>query len=518
MKNNPSLCILRIPILLIILPSLFLHACSSQDPQLVHRKKPYICKEAEVKVGFPFGEMEDQIFKVSRVLNSTAHRTLLTILYLWGNKVFYGDERNPSENYVQNACEWRCFNDDKERMGSGRSLEIGYITDRDSCSNCVGWGGNCGSNCSNLDTQVCICPYGAQPFYCEETKSELKTIAIVSSSTAFGLFVVVMVITYFRSRIRIRFWEKESSNQQDIEAFIKIFGSLAPRRFSYSDIKKMTNSFQDKLGQGGYGCVYKGKLLDGRLVAVKLLSSSKGNGEDFINEVASISKTSHVNVVALLGFCFQHNKRALVYDYGMMILEMAGGRNKSDIEVSDSSEMYFPQYLYNRLEQDENLGMMQGILNRERIEITRKMIIVGLSCIQTDPSKRPSMNKNTDRGNQPGRNVTMISMELAITTGIALWLATAGDGWLCREYNNDDDDCERIKYKSAAKILLVGSGDDEQCTGYGRHSTKCREGSVYAIHMPCFDLPLMFCAMKEVSRMLKLKLFNDERKIFLSIS
>ena len=61
----------------------------------------------------------------------------------------------------------------------------------------------------------------------------------------------------------------------------------------------MTKSFNDKLGQGGYGSVYKGKLQDGCFVAVKVLNNSKGNGEEFINEVASISRTSHVNIVTL---------------------------------------------------------------------------------------------------------------------------------------------------------------------------------------------------------------------------
>lgn len=77
----------------------------------------------------------------------------------------------------------------------------------------------------------------------------------------------------------------------------------------------MTNSFRDKLGQGGFGGVYKGKLLDGRPVAVKVLNESKGNGEEFINEVASISRTSHVNIVTLLGFCLEGQKRALIYEF-----------------------------------------------------------------------------------------------------------------------------------------------------------------------------------------------------------
>ncbi|KAL7223298.1 hypothetical protein ACSBR1_024871 [Camellia fascicularis] len=93
------------------------------------------------------------------------------------------------------------------------------------------------------------------------------------------------------------------------------YKALAPKRYSYSDVKKITNSFRDKLGQGGYGGVYKGKLLDGRLVAVKILNESKGNGEEFINEVVSISRTSHVNIVAFLEFCLESNKRALIYEF-----------------------------------------------------------------------------------------------------------------------------------------------------------------------------------------------------------
>mgnify|MGYP003702392093 CR=1 FL=1 len=62
--------------------------------------------------------------------------------------------------------------------------------------------------------------------------------------------------------------------------------------------------------------MYKGKLVDGCLVAVKLLNETKGsNGEEFINEVASISRTSHVNIVSLVGYCFEGRKSALIYEY-----------------------------------------------------------------------------------------------------------------------------------------------------------------------------------------------------------
>ncbi|XP_048328560.2 PR5-like receptor kinase [Ziziphus jujuba] len=77
----------------------------------------------------------------------------------------------------------------------------------------------------------------------------------------------------------------------------------------------MAHSSAELIGKGGYGCVYKGKLPDGHLVAVKVLKESKSDGEEFINEVASMGRTSHVNIVTLLGFCYERTKRALIYDY-----------------------------------------------------------------------------------------------------------------------------------------------------------------------------------------------------------
>ncbi|KAL6321156.1 hypothetical protein AAG906_012928 [Vitis piasezkii] len=67
--------------------------------------------------------------------------------------------------------------------------------------------------------------------------------------------------------------------------------------------------------QGGFGSVYKGKLRSGRIVAVKVLVMSKANGQDFINEVATIGRIHHVNVVRLVGFCVQGSKWALIYDF-----------------------------------------------------------------------------------------------------------------------------------------------------------------------------------------------------------
>lgn len=260
--------------------------------------------------------------------------------------------------------------------------------------------------------------------------------------------------------------------------------------------------------------MYKGKLPSGCDVAVKLLNESRQeNGQDFINEVVSIAKTSHVNIVTLLGFCYEQNKRALVYEYmpkgsldkyishnrlqendmkldwntlynvvigvargleylhrgcitrilhfdikphnilldddfcpkisdfglakqcrpkethvsmtgvkgtvgfiapevifrnfgkvshksdvysyGMLVLEMVGARknpNSNDSDgVEQGSEEYFPDWIYNNLTQSEIDGGCCWGSTEEEEEMTRKMMIVGLHCIQTLPDDRPSM-------------------------------------------------------------------------------------------------------------------------------
>ncbi|KAL3838084.1 hypothetical protein ACJIZ3_022675 [Penstemon smallii] len=104
-------------------------------------------------------------------------------------------------------------------------------------------------------------------------------------------------------------------NQVKIEKFLEDYKALKPTRFSYADIRRITNQFTEKLGEGGYGIVYKGKLSKEIDVAVKVLHNSTGNGEEFINEVGTIGTIHHVNVVRLVGFCAEGFKRALVYDF-----------------------------------------------------------------------------------------------------------------------------------------------------------------------------------------------------------
>ncbi|XP_052723156.1 PR5-like receptor kinase [Vigna angularis] len=335
---------------------------------------------------------------------------------------------------------------------------------------------------------------------------------LVKFSVVIG--VCVSIFRCFRQySIRLVKFRFTRNNDSNIEAFLRNQGAIAQKRYKFSEVKKMTNSFKVKLGQGGFGTVYEGKLQTGSPVAVKLLKASKRNGEEFINEVASISRTSHVNIVTLVGFCLEGSKKALIYEfmangsldkfiynrgpenivsltwenlyqiaigiargleylhrgcntkilhfdikphnilldenfcpkisdfglaklcprnesiismsdkrgtmgyyapemvnrhfggvsqksdvysYGMMLLEMVGGRKNINPEASHTSEIYFPHFAYRRLDVDidvDNDVRPYEVMNAEEGEIAKRMTVVGLWCIQSLPSDRPTMSR-----------------------------------------------------------------------------------------------------------------------------
>ncbi|XP_065622037.1 rust resistance kinase Lr10-like [Quercus suber] len=155
----------------------------------------------------------------------------------------------------------------------------------------------------------------------EENSSDVRTeckdkgtlTKIVITGSILGSFFFVLVV-YALYRV-YRYDKIEKENQARIEMFLEDYKALKPTRYSYNDVKRITNQFTEKLGQGAYGTVFKGKFSNEIHVAVKILNSSKGNGEEFINEVGTMGRIHHVNVVRLVGFCADGFRRALVYEF-----------------------------------------------------------------------------------------------------------------------------------------------------------------------------------------------------------
>ncbi|KAI3453590.1 hypothetical protein Pfo_010253 [Paulownia fortunei] len=128
-------------------------------------------------------------------------------------------------------------------------------------------------------------------------------LSFYSAGVTLGSFLVVITLAALVLLYRSIRTDKE--NQMKIEKFLEYYRALKPTRFSYSDIRRITLQFREKLGEGGYGIVYKGKLSNEINVAVK----------EFVNEVGTIGRIHHVNVVRLVGFCAEGFRRALVYEF-----------------------------------------------------------------------------------------------------------------------------------------------------------------------------------------------------------
>ena len=137
---------------------------------------------------------------------------------------------------------------------------------------------------------------------------------VYSATSSVAAFVVLLltVATALYLSLKTRYNEEIHLK---VEMFLKTYGTSKPTRYTFSEVKKMARRFKEKVGQGGFGTVYKGELPNGVPVAVKMLEKSTGEGGEFINEVATIGRIHHANIVQLLGFCSEGTRRALIYEF-----------------------------------------------------------------------------------------------------------------------------------------------------------------------------------------------------------
>ncbi|TQD98668.1 hypothetical protein C1H46_015725 [Malus baccata] len=248
-----------------------------------------------------------------------------------------------------------------------------------------------------------------------------------------GIAILVGVVSLLLI-FAILYMRRKKSEKEDDEDIL----GLGPRpyTFSYVELRTATEDFNpsNKLGEGGYGPVYKGTLSDGRVVAVKQLSVSSHQGKSqFVSEIATISAVQHRNLVKLYGCCIEGRHRILVYEYlenksldqalfgtnlstfrgylapeyalcghltekadvfgfGVVVLEILSGRPNSYNNL-DPEKISLLEWVWTLHENDQTLGLVDPRLTEfDETEATR-LIRVALMCTQGSPMARPSMSR-----------------------------------------------------------------------------------------------------------------------------
>ncbi|KAI3785249.1 hypothetical protein L1987_44365 [Smallanthus sonchifolius] len=230
-------------------------------------------------------------------------------------------------------------------------FNLRWKANNDECDQCVQSGGRCGSSLQQSALFTCYCTNGS--FLLTRNSGSLgdgsngalqnnfykkwKLVVGVSCGIT-GITLLLFVIILYLGK-RLLETQKEANHQ--IEMFIRNYGTLAPKRF------------KGVRGTAGY-------------MAPEVFCRSFGGA-------------SH---------------KSDVYSYGMMVLEMTGARKQNNFGSTSMSEAYFPDWIYKQVEVGRNLRDHGVTLEKEEEEeLARKMMIVSLWCIQSDPSDRPSIDK-----------------------------------------------------------------------------------------------------------------------------
>ncbi|XP_028767806.1 cysteine-rich receptor-like protein kinase 10 isoform X1 [Neltuma alba] len=202
---------------------------------------------------------------------------------------------------------------------------------RDDCYNClrrtIGEYPNCcfGRLGAIARAYSCNVRYELYPFYgvisslpsprvpesafASNDKSKISAVAMIAIVVQSAIFILQVSLCF----LCLRWWRARKN--ASLPKTAEISESL---HFDLDSIKTATNDFcpDNKLGQGGYGEVYKGILPGGQELAVKRLSNSSKQGVlEFKNEVVTMAKLQHRNLVRFLGFCLEEEEKILVYEY-----------------------------------------------------------------------------------------------------------------------------------------------------------------------------------------------------------
>ncbi|KAL5716564.1 hypothetical protein ACHQM5_018234 [Ranunculus cassubicifolius] len=214
--------------------------------------------------------------------------------------------------YIQGKLVLKDFNIEEEAGGPGKPIVKNFTTlvDRNTLKIQFYWAGKGTAGIPSrgvygpLISAISVVPNFKPP------ASKKTPIALVAGVSASALFLMLLILCIM--------WRKgclggKASMEKDLRSLDLKTGS-----FSLRQIKAATENFniENKIGEGGFGSVYKGLLADGTIVAVKQLSSkSKQGSREFVNEIGMISALQHPNLVKLYGCCIEGNQLLLVYEY-----------------------------------------------------------------------------------------------------------------------------------------------------------------------------------------------------------
>ncbi|KAK7393168.1 hypothetical protein VNO78_21661 [Psophocarpus tetragonolobus] len=178
-----------------------------------------------------------------------------------------------------------------------------------------------------VNPPVCFMRYSETPFFADNQITDishflkqgggdsLKKMVVIGGGVAGALLIIIFLISIIFPRHR-RFQNPKRISRSTVMGASEFKG---PTEYKYSYLKVATKNFSEKnkIGEGGFGTVYKGTMPNGKVVAVKRLitgDSSKINDE-FEREVKFISNVNHINLARLLGYCSKGEEKILVYEY-----------------------------------------------------------------------------------------------------------------------------------------------------------------------------------------------------------
>ncbi|KAE8654816.1 G-type lectin S-receptor-like serine/threonine-protein kinase [Hibiscus syriacus] len=152
-----------------------------------------------------------------------------------------------------------------------------------------------------------------------EFRSSSNNNGIIIGAVAGGVGLVLCLVIFAILR-----WRRRRMINPTVEGSLLAFG--------YRDLQSATKNFSEKLGGGGFGSVFKGRLPDSSIIAVKQLEGISQGEKQFRSEVSTIGTVQHVNLVRLRGFCSEGMRKLLVYDY------MPNGSLDAHLFLEDNSK------------------------------------------------------------------------------------------------------------------------------------------------------------------------------------